>query len=36
MKYFQKNTTDKNATQTFGLMCFRNIIAGKKPNKKRF
>ena len=34
MKYFQRDTTMKNTTRTFGLMCFRNNIAGKKPNKK--
>ena len=34
MKYFQKNTAVKNTTQTFGLMCFRNIIVEKNPSKK--
>ena len=35
MKYFQKNTTVKNITLPFGLMCFRNIITGKTQIKKR-
>ena len=35
MKYFQKNSIAKNTTQTFGLMCFRNIIAGKKAKYKK-
>ena len=34
MKYFQKNTTVKNTTRTFSLMCFRNIIAEKKAKQK--
>ena len=37
MKYFQKtqNTSVKNTSQPFGLMCVKNVMAEKKPNNKK-